>query len=155
MLQGFHTILQNFARNFSFRALGMASSERFHKVCEITASPNARLVTISSVRGCSKPLPQSWSRFPPHPSKIFREIGFTMIQTVNQIHVKLSASLSQQSHPHEPSPLTPASDQNTHTHTIRCHYNASCPWSKHVSGRPRQMKAVLGAAIKMMSLGAS
>ena len=37
-----------------------------------------------------------------------------MILTAYQIHEKLSASLLQQSHPHEPSHLTLASDQNTH-----------------------------------------
>ena len=42
-LQGFHVISRNILRNFLFRALRAASSERFCETREITASPNARV----------------------------------------------------------------------------------------------------------------
>ena len=61
-------------------------------------------------------------------TKYLGQIGFTMIQIAYQIHEKLSASLLQQKHPHEPSPLTSASNQNTHMRTSGCHYDASTPF---------------------------
>ena len=69
-------------------------------------------------------------------AKYLGQIGFTVIQMAYQIHKKLSGSLLQQSQPHEPSPLTPASDQNNHMLTSRHHYNMSRPWSKRTSSRP-------------------
>ena len=44
--QGFHVISRNLARNFSFRALRTAGSERFREIREITASPSARFVSL-------------------------------------------------------------------------------------------------------------
>ena len=60
-------------------------------------------------------------------AKYLGQTGFTMIQTAYQVHQKLSASLLQQNHSREPSHLTPASDQNTHTRATGRHYNASHP----------------------------
>ena len=105
-----------------------------------------------------------WGRYPDLPgAKYLGQIGFTMIQMAYQVHKKLYASLLQQKHSHEPSPLTSASNQNTHTRTSGCHYNASHPVGLGGNMRPVGLggntihgkQVVPGAAMQMTSLGES
>ena len=96
--------------------------------CLTTTSSTSKNVFAAILGGCGQWQHGRLGHYPDSPiAKYLGQIGLTMIQTAYQIHEKLSVILLQQKHPHEPSPLTSASDQNTHTRTSGRHYDASHP----------------------------